>query len=333
MGVGDGTRGRSRRALPAGVATFAAVIAIALVPRSAASPLGAPGAATPSPSPTAVAWLDERAVEVEPSPPEARPAATACRSADIVFDLVDAKAAAGTQFHLVEVHNAGTGRCTLAGRPSMSRVDPASGRRVAVPTHEAMVPFEPNLVPATVDPGEQAAVGIATYGGCLDGRPSVVYRDLVLRLPDGGQLRVPGTLDATCGVGLGQWYRVPPPPAVAPNPFAGLVASIEAPASVRVGGTLVYVVVLGNPGDRDVPFSPCPNYSQFLSYVKTGGYYRLNCAVPGVPAHGSVRFAMRMPVPWYGGVAATPGPVPLDWSIQSDDGTGPRATATVVIEG
>jgi hypothetical protein len=313
-------RRRRRLALGSGVVTFAVlaatVLSVILVRGPAAAPPTGPDR-TPSPSAESgeVAWRDlPTAPEVAPtlSP---RPPTTPCRAADLVLDGVETEGAAGTLYHVVQVHNAGRSRCTLGGRPALLRKDSHTIRATPVsPVEQA----DPGATPATIDPGERAEVRVLTYGGCLDGRPETTYTDVRLRVT-GGQLRLRTGLNVTCGVGVEEWHR--PAPSPAPDRLAPLTITIGAPASVRVGQTLAFVVVLGNPTGTDIPLDPCPNYLVYLtSPAKIAHGYQLNCAVPAIPAHRSVRFAMRLPItplaPAAGGVA---GPTTLVWQLQAGD--------------
>jgi len=116
-------------------------------------------------------------------------------------------------------------------------------------------------------------------------------------------------ISTACPVGVGPWYVLPPL-----LNAAWVVASIEAPAQVRRGEALEYVVSLHNASPRPFPLNPCPVYLQRLG--EHAGTYQLNCAVSTIPAHTSVRFAMRLRVPDQAPVGETR----LTWMAVMADG-------------
>jgi hypothetical protein len=256
----------------------------------------------------------------------ARPAAAPCRGANLLVDGVELDGAGGTLFNTVRVHNAGPARCTLFGRPTLLRKDSRTIRATPV---SQVGQGDPAATPATIDPGEQAEVGIRTYGGCLDGRPETTYGDVRLRLADGGQLRLHISLNVTCGVGIEQWHRPAPPPSA--DPLTALTVAVEAPPSVRVGQTLAFVVILSNPTDAAISLERCPDYLTYVdSAAKIAASHQLNCAVPAIPAHGRVRFAMRLLIVPQGPFSGTlAGPTTLVWSM-GDTGSQ-RATAPITL--
>jgi len=327
-------RRHRRRALVAtGSVTLLVVLGTALAVARVRGPApDAPIGPSPSTGASVVPWRDLPSVH-QPEPTlSPRPTAAACRTADLLLDAIDTDGAGGTTFNHVKVHNAGPARCTVSGRPTLVKTDPKTGRTSAAATGTTtMFSPQPGSTPATIDPGEQAWLDIETYGGCLDDRPEITYADVRLRLPDGGQIALRTSLNATCGVNLSVWFRSPPT-GPQPDPFAALTVSIQAPASVKIGTTLDYLVTLTNPTASDIALHPCPNYSVFLQApVKAGGYHQLNCAVPAIPAYGSVRFAMRLTIPSY---TTYSGPTKLSWTL-GDNGAvdqAPAANAPITIE-
>jgi hypothetical protein len=76
--------------------------------------------------------------------------------------------------------------------------------------------------------------------------------------------------------------------------------SISTPQpTVRAGATLSYFVTVRNASGEDYPLTPCPDYAEDLTAVKTAGwFYQLNCSPAGaVRAGASVTFQMRLDVP------------------------------------
>lgn len=312
--VHAGMRRRRRRRAAIGTAVVALVISavaglsLAVLRDTRHQPV--------DPAPPVIPWVDLPPSEQPSVTLSPRAATAACRTADLVLDRIEDGAAAGTRYRRVLVRNTGLDRCTLAGRPVLLGTASPGGERV-ISTLSAGDPVEvPNATPAAIDPGESAVVTVMTYGACLDGRKESNVQAVRLRLPDGGEIALRTSLNTTCGVGLSQWQRpAPRPPAV--SPFAALVASLDAPPVIRTGETLEFVVTLTNPTGADVVLSPCPNYLVSLTApVKAGGSHQLNCAATVVPAHGRLRFAMRMGIPVLPGYI---GPTTLQWTL--DDGT------------
>jgi hypothetical protein len=115
--------------------------------------------------------------------------------------------------------------------------------------------------------------------------------------------------------------RPTPLPTAKPLP---LRATISAPASVRAGETLAYVVTITNASATAVALQPCPFYREWLAGRVTAsttpppGFpsgkpwdavkryagnvkesYSLNCrAVPEIAGGASVTFEMRLRIPW-----------------------------------
>jgi hypothetical protein len=109
------------------------------------------------------------------------------------------------------------------------------------------------------------------------------------------------------------------PPAPAPATAGTLTATVAAPATIRAGTTLDYVVTLANPTGVTVPLSPCPGYTQgiYASRLVRRGSFALNCGtVHAIPSHQHVRYAMQLQVP------NSPARVgKLGWSL--NDANGP----------
>jgi hypothetical protein len=94
---------------------------------------------------------------------------------------------------------------------------------------------------------------------------------------------------------------------------------LNSPAGVRAGGILRYTVALSNRSNAAVTPHPCPGYTQGL-YTATAVVRRsfaLTCSiVRAIPAHGRVRYAMRLPVPR----RAKSGYAKLGWSLNTPTG-------------
>lgn len=136
----------------------------------------------------------------------------------------------------------------------------------------------------------------------------------------------------TCSPGLVvSRLGVPPvePTSFLPLPLGGLQVSITAPATVKAGSVLEYVVTLANPTDEAIELSPCPSYVESMPQAKES--YQLNC-IPGllVPAHGSVPFDMRLNVPEF---LEPPTELTLTWALEVALGnsTSPMAATTITV--
>jgi hypothetical protein len=265
----------------------------------------------------AVRWLDAPVAPYTPPPPvtsSPRPAAPACRGADLRLLGVDREGATGHTGNFVHVENAGPSRCSLSGSPELTGLT-AAGNRVPIPA-EGGTFFDPlyrGERPATIGPREQATLTIETSLTCNGGAPAstTTYRRVQIRLADGTSFDVADRLDSTCPFRIGTWYRPVQSPTETPEPWPTLHARLEGvPATVRAGEPLDYIVELANTGAADVTFDPCPAYAEILGGARAD--YRLNCAAAAViPAGGSVRFAMRLDV----GADVPSGPAKMLWSL------------------
>jgi hypothetical protein len=332
--VRAGMRRRHRRRVAgtAGSVTLALLVAVAVAiawVRPAAPPPPSLRAATPSPS--ALAWLDLPPVQYPPATLDPRPSAVACATKDFALSPVVATGAMGTQYYLVEVRNTGPAPCTLSGRPTLRYTDASGATRTGHTDETSTLVRDPNAVPATINPGETARLEVQTHTYCStnqDGAARVHWDNARLVLDDGGVLPLEVSLHADCGVGMSPWTR-PDPGSTADPAWSSLIISMELPASVRIGQTLEYVVVLTNPTDTAIALTPCPNYIQSLALQKAGGPHQLNCSVSEIPPRRAVRYAMRMLIPDY---VITTGPIDLDWELETDraDAT-PKASSPITL--
>jgi hypothetical protein len=323
--------GMTRRRLRHAGAVAAVIVAVLvvtipiLVRRTTPQP---PVAPSPTPTPTAVAWLDQQASTDQlgrPRLPSPRPTARPCTAADLspTATTTDEGAASGTRFYAVQLTNVGNSTCTLAGSAEVVATDAATDARgpLELRSDDFLNP-ESKEFPATVAPGEKATLSLVTASGCEGGANMITYRNVVLVLPFRRYNLTGLVLETSCLLAVSPWFRFVEPYTLPPR-FGQLRAGIEAPATVRAGGTLEYVVTLRSTGSP-VTLDPCPGYSQML--FKSGGNYALNCAVVVIPASG-VRFAMRLAVALY----TPPGPQQLMWDLLDDDGTRVSALSTVEV--
>jgi hypothetical protein len=119
----------------------------------------------------------------------------------------------------------------------------------------------------------------------------------------------------------------------APSP---LTARITAGRTAQAGTDFGYLVTLTNPTAKPFPLPPCPSYAESLGGLMGSGapkshvvrYYYLNCTtVEAIPAHGSVTYQMKLPLP-----SGLPAGFysKLDWQIQG--GTGPAVATSLTVE-
>ena len=306
------------------VAVLVVTIPVA-VRRTAPQP---PVGPSPTPTPTAVAWLDQQAAPDQlghPRLPDPRPTARPCTADDLspTATVADEGAASGTRFYTLQLTNVSGTTCTLEGSADLIATNTTTGRRGTLETRREELGFgDQQEFPATVAPREVAMLSVRTGSGCDGGLNMITYRNVVLVLPFHRYELTGLVLETSCLVGLSNWFRFVEFLSTPPR-FSDLRAEIEAPATVRAGGTLDYVVTLRSTGSP-VVLDPCPGYSQML--FKSGGNYALNCAVTVIPPEG-VRFAIRLAVADY-----TPlGPQVLMWDLLDDDGTRVSATSTVEV--
>jgi hypothetical protein len=227
----------------------------------------------------------------------------------------------------VRFHNASGATCLLTGYPGV--VASEAGQPDVTGQDGSFFPVGSS---ANMAPGQDTFLGLETDTYCADrpdgGGGGPLYHHLLVALPDaGGSVAVDAAegLDLTCGLHLTRFFVPQPEQPEQPTPPQRLSAAFEAPDGVIAGTTLVYVVDLANRSDQPVPLDPCPAYIQAAprpSAVKD--IETLNCAPAGpIPARGTVRFEMRMPIP-----ADTPaGELEIFWSL-----IGPELEAAASVD-
>jgi hypothetical protein len=121
---------------------------------------------------------------------------------------------------------------------------------------------------------------------------------------------------------------VPQPEQSQPRtPASRLTTTLDTPATVAAGATLLYVVALTNPTAKAVTLSPCPAYLQAAPSILVKDVEALNCRPVGaIAAHGTVCFEMHMPIP----VGTTAGELQIIWQLVGPDAS-PEASALVDI--
>ena len=258
-----------------------------------------------------------------------------CRPSDLAVSAGPAGAATGHVNVPVSFTDRSGTACWLDGFPALTGVSSGGATTVLHAGHGGF--FGSPGPSADIEPGQSAALNLSGGDACLMAQNGEhrVYRDLLIGLPHGtGSVRISGTgFDTICGVwvsAFGVPADQPQPPAPSP-----LTARISLDGTAHAGAALDYLVTLANPTAKPVALRPCPSYAEYLggnsrapkAYVAR--YYYLNCAgAPAVPAHGSVTFQIRLPLP-----ASLPAGVysKLDWQIQG--GSGPATAVPVTVTG
>ena len=251
-----------------------------------------------------------------PAPAPPRPTdARSCGAEDVSASMGGGDGAGGHILFQVRFHNTSGTTCVLSGYPRVVASEPdqpdVTGQQGS---------FFPVDTTANMAPGGNTFLGLETDTYCTDrpdgggGRP--LYHHLAIELPGSGDtvaLDAADGLDLTCGLHLTRFYVPQPDQSEPPTPLQQLTVVLETPDSVTAGTTLVYVVDLTNHADQPVPLDPCPAYIQAAELpTPVKDIEALNCAPLGsVPARGTVRFEMRMPIP-----ANTPaGELKIFWDL------------------
>jgi hypothetical protein len=106
------------------------------------------------------------------------------------------------------------------------------------------------------------------------------------------------------------------------------VSADEAQLTGKPGGTVRFAVVLHTPSTTPVPFDRCPALVQMLAPSGSPQLGQLNCRAAGtLPAGGSLRFEMRIPIP----ADAPKGDNGLFWELDPTGAQGPEAVSRVVV--
>jgi len=317
------------------------VLAAAVLSGGLAAACGgpAPGVTTPHApaTPGVVAWAGHPAAQVPivlRSPPYST-GARPCRPAGLSVSHGELGYATGHSNVQVSLTNHSATVCWLDGYPTIAGVA-ADGTVTPLPARHGS--FFGNPGPsANTKPGQTAAVNISGWDSCglaMDGEHQV-YPELLIGLPGGGTVAVYGTgFDAICGVSASS-FGVPADQPQGPSP-SPLTARITAGRTARAGTDFGYLVTLTKPTAKPFPLRPCPSYAESLGGLMGSGttnshvvkYYYLNCTtLQAIPAHGSVTYQMKLPLP-----SGLPAGFysKLDWQIQG--GTGPAVATSLTVE-
>jgi hypothetical protein len=257
-----------------------------------------------------------------PRPTDARP----CRADDVAASFDAGDGAGGHAIVYVTFRNISTSSCVLKGYPQVTATEP--GLPDIAGTDGS---FFPNDGTANVAPGQNTFLGLETDTYCAarpgggGGRPRYHHIDIVL--PAGGTVSLdqPDGFDATCGLHLTEFSGATTRTTPTRTPASRLTTTLDTPATVAAGATLIYVVALTNPTAKPVTLSPCPAYLQAAPSIPVKDVEALNCRPVGaIAAHGTVRFEMHMPIP----AGTTAGELKIIWQLVGPDAS-PEASALV----
>jgi hypothetical protein len=313
-----------RMAGPAAIAGLVAAIGVAGCGSTVAS-LARAGPPSPSISPVsergAVPWVDQPGQFFQPSPLPAhyRPtSAPPCTAAQLQVSPQGPNGAGGHLFFYFDFRNVSGTTCILPGYPHAVASEP--GKPDVTATHSGW--FADIERSGNMRPGGVTWLSIETDFNCRaryahpNEHPTRVYHTVTVSIPGGGQVVINGTFDVLCGLFTGRFAVRQPPQRYTQSPITGARVTLDLPSGVVAGTTLDYVAALTNPTGTDMVLHPCPGYQQSLGPAGKA-VLSLNCrAQRTIPAHQTVRFAMRLHVP-----ADTPtGPGNLVWSIAAPAG-------------
>jgi Domain of unknown function (DUF4232) len=306
--------------------------AVAMVAALAAAGCGskaAPRAAASIPSPSiravsergAVPWANLPGQVFVPSPlPVPRPPATAppCMASQVRVSPEGENGATGHLFAYFAFRNVSGRACILRGYPAVVASQP--GKPSVTAAHSGW--FSNDERSGNMRPGGVTTLSIETDRDCPARYahpgtfPTLAYHTATIGIPGGGQVVIHHAFDVLCGLFTGKFAVAQPPRRYTRSPVAGAHVALQLPSGAVAGTTLDYVAAITNPAGTTMMLSPCPGYWQGLGRAgKT--VLALNCrAQRQIPAHQTVRFAMRLQVP-----ADTPtGPATVYWQIASVPG-------------
>jgi hypothetical protein len=226
----------------------------------------------------------------------------------------------------IQLTNTGTTACLLTGYAQVTATEPGLPDLTAVDGSY----FETSGA-GTAQPGESGTVGVSTDSVCPRPLgPTTVYHHLDLALPGGGSVSVdlPDGFDTACGLRVTMLTGPAPSAPTRPaDPLSSLHVTLDAPATVVAGHTLVYVARVSNWTSEPISLDRCPTYLQQASGVtELKEDYELNCGPVGqIAAHATVRFEMRLAVP----ADARSGELDLAWSLAMPEAPTAKAAVTV----
>jgi len=248
-----------------------------------------------------VPWVDRPVPASAPSPaPSVYPSGSPCSASALKLKGTGHGVGAGQAFLKVFFRNVSSGPCELLGYPKLFGVGLGDALIPIRASREG--PYFANSTGAAPS-GLVIAVNLTGSDLCTR-RPA--FNTLRLVLPSGARANVRSPSWVACGVGVSQ-FGVPSPGELGHVQTSPLAVSLQSPRTLVSSSTLRYAVTITNTADRSYALEPCPSYREYI-YVPAGKLgsgptvtdrsYYLNCvAVPEIPPHRSVTFAMVIDVP------------------------------------
>lgn len=263
---------------------------------------------TASPASQPVRWIDRPAPPYHPGGHVLRyeTSATPCQARQLRVSRARGGVGLGHVLDRFSFRNTSSSTCLATGFPAVTAIGEGGKRvRLRVRRNPSGTYFGVILA-ADIDPGHTAQLDLDTEDVTCDIRPRRAYRAVAFILPGGGTVRSQLELGRACGhwqmSRLGRPQRIANGGAVTPGGPGHLRVSwsVGPDTSARPGEVLHYVVTLRNPTATAIPLSPCPAYTEALSW--DGGTAArtlfLNCAaVPVVEPRQSVRYRMVLRIP------------------------------------
>ncbi len=325
-----------RRLRTAGPAAAAGVLALLAAAGCGSTVAPVARAGPPPVSPVkergAVPWvnLPGRFFEPSPLPAHWRPAnARPCTASQLRVSPAGRNGATGHLFAYFAFRNVSRTTCVLRGYPPVVASEP--GKPGVTAAHSGW--FSKDERSGNMRPGGVTTLSIETDRDCParyanpNQYPTLIYHTVTIGIPGGGQVVLHHAFDVLCGLFTSKFAVAQPPPRYPRSPVAGARAALELPRGVAAGTTLDYVAALTNPTGTAMKLTPCPGYQQGLGSAGKV-ILALNCrAQRQIPAHQTVRFAMRLRVP-----ASTPtGPDTVYWHVAAL--AGPCARGVLYVYG
>lgn len=247
----------------------------------------------------------------------------------------------------VALRNAGPGRCSLTGYPTVRLVGapraPAQ-KQVDLPVQPGAFPqiLQPTATLRSLAPGGTAVLGINWSNWCVPGaigspKPQVPPAAVRVSLGSGSldvnynavpACQAPG-LPSTIGV---RPFAPAPLPASQPWTTANVTATIQAfsgtALTARRGQVARFVVRLRNTSPVAARFARCPLIAEVLAPAGQTEVHQLHCGPAGaIPPGGSVYFEMRIGVP----SDAPLGKNGLLWELDPTGAQYPEAVSSLVV--
>lgn len=322
-------------ALTAGVLALVAGVACGATagsPSATAMPVVAVGVAIP---PDAVPWAAVPFTPYLPSPlpiPTATPAPR-CDLHDLAALPIESGGATGNDALFFDFTNRTSQTCLTGGYPRVVLTEP--GERTLVATSGGF--WDEHVPPSDLRPGATARFAIGYSYACETGPAAPLYEHVTVTLPGGGSFtktlsgakpvdsQIPLGVFAQCGVTVTEFNIPSAQPVYPSDPLVALIATIEAPTTVRTGTVFTYLLTLANPTSESIALDPCRGYYQRIDSMKSQYFaFQLNCSdAHPIPAGGRESFVMEMSA-----AGLSVGVHGVDWHLDADGSPGPEAMAS-----